>query len=90
VFLDGALRGGTIAGNLMLAQPEAMEPRNLLRLANGQPHPWRLGFFTCRRSPAATNALCHSSNPMPIRIPDYGLKTDRLQSGKPMGITSES
>jgi hypothetical protein len=41
-------------------------------------------------SPAATAALRHRSNPMPITVPTYNCKTDRLQFGTLIGITSES
>jgi hypothetical protein len=29
------------------------------------------------------------SDPMPITVPNYNRKTDRLQFGMPIGITSE-
>ena len=41
VFMDGALRNGTTAGDLMLAQSEGMEPQNFLQLAHGQPLLWQ-------------------------------------------------
>jgi hypothetical protein len=41
--------------------------------------------------PAATAALRRPlrSNPMPITVPNYNRKTDRLQFGTLIGITSE-
>jgi hypothetical protein len=38
----------------------------------------------------ATAALRRRSNPMPITVPNYNRKTDRLQFGTLIGITSES
>jgi hypothetical protein len=35
-------------------------------------------------------ALRRHSNPLPITVPIYNCKTDRLQFGTPIGITSES
>ena len=88
--MDGALGNGTTAGNLMLAQSEGMEPQNFLQLAHGQPLLWQLGVSTYQWSPAATAALRRRSNPMPITVPNYNRKTDRLQFGTLIGITSES
>jgi len=41
-------------------------------------------------SPAATAALRRHSNPMPLTVPNYNRKTDRLQFGTLIDITSES
>jgi hypothetical protein len=50
-----------------------------------------LSFSTFQWSiPAATAALRRRSNPMPITVPNYKPKTDRLQFGTAIGITSES
>jgi hypothetical protein len=89
--MDGALRDGTTAGDLMLAQSEGMEPQNLFQLAHAQPLLWQLvGISTSQWSPsAATAALRRRSNPMPITVPNYNRKTDRLQFGTLIGITSE-
>jgi hypothetical protein len=38
----------------------------------------------------ATAALRRRSNPMPIAVPNYNRKTDRLRIGMLIGITSES
>jgi hypothetical protein len=38
----------------------------------------------------ATTALRRRSNPMPISIPNYNRKTDRLRLGILIAITSES
>jgi hypothetical protein len=35
--MNGALRDGTTAGDLMLAQSEGMEPQNFPQFAHGQP-----------------------------------------------------
>jgi hypothetical protein len=67
-----------------------LEPQNFLQLAHGQPLLWQLGFSTYQWSPVATAALQLRSNPMPISIPNYNRKTDRLQFGTLIGITSES
>jgi hypothetical protein len=40
--------------------------------------------------PVATAALRRRSNLMPITVPNYNRKTDRLQFGLLIGITSES
>ena len=88
--MDGALGNGTTAGDLMLAQSEGMEPQNFFQLAHGQPLLWQLGVSTYQWSPAATAALRRRSNLMPITIPNYNRKTDRLQFGTLIGITSES
>jgi hypothetical protein len=89
--MDGTLRDGTTAGDLMLAQSEGMEPQNFLQLAHGQPHLWQLGFSTYQWSLiVATPALRRCSNPMPISVPNYNRKTDRHQIGTLIGITSES
>jgi hypothetical protein len=78
-----------------------MEPQNFFQLAHGQPLLWQLEsppksrvqvdriptFF--KWSPAATAALRRRSNPMPITVPNYNRKTDRLQFGTLIGITSE-
>src|ERR1700735_265957 len=52
VLVNGALRDGTTAGNLVLAQSEGMEPQNFLQLAHGQPLLWQLGVSTSQWSPA--------------------------------------
>src|SRR5450631_1412894 len=52
VLVDGALRDGATAGNLVLAQSEGMEPQNFLQLAHGQPLLWQLGVSTYQWSPA--------------------------------------
>jgi hypothetical protein len=88
--MDGALGNATTAGNLMLAQSEEMEPQNFLQLAHGQPLLWQLGFSTYQWNPVATTALRRRSNPMPITVPNYNRKTDRLPFGTLIGITSES
>jgi hypothetical protein len=89
--MDRALRNATTAGNLMLAQSQGLEPQNFLQLAHGQPLLWQLGSSTYQWSPsAATAALRRRSNPMPISVPNYNRKTDRLQFGTLIGITSES
>jgi hypothetical protein len=41
-------------------------------------------------NPIATAVLRRRSNPMPITVPNYNRKTDRLQFGTLIGITSES
>ena len=43
--------GGGIAGDLVLAQSEGMEPQNFLQLAHGQPFLWQRGFSTYQWSP---------------------------------------
>jgi hypothetical protein len=89
--MDGALRNATTAGDSMLAQSEGLEPQNFFQLAHGQPLLWQLGSSTYQWSPsAATAALRRRSNPMPISVPNYNRKTDRLQFGTLIGITSES
>jgi hypothetical protein len=88
--VDGALRDGATAGDLMLAQSEGLEPQNFLQLAHSQPLLWQLGFSTYQWTPVATAALRRRSNPMPISVPNYNRKTDRLQFGTLIGITSES
>jgi hypothetical protein len=89
--MDGALRNGTTAGDLMLAQSEGMEPQNFFQLAHGQPLLWQLGFSTYQWSTSvATAALRRRSDLMPITVPNYNRKTDRLQFGTLIGITSES
>jgi hypothetical protein len=88
--MDGTLRDGTTAGDLVLAQSEGMEPQNFLQLAHGQPLLWQLGVSTYQWSPIATAALRRHSDPMPITVPNYNRKTDRLQFGTLIGITSES
>src|SRR5579862_2410932 len=40
VLMDGALRNRTTAGDLMLAQPEGMEPQDFFQFAHGQPLLW--------------------------------------------------
>jgi hypothetical protein len=40
--------------------------------------------------PVATAALRRRSDLMPITVPNYNRKTDRLQFGLLIGITSES
>jgi hypothetical protein len=50
-----------------------------------------MGFSTYQWSPLpATAALHRRSNLMPIAVPNYNRKTDRLQFGMLIGITSES
>jgi hypothetical protein len=88
--VNGALRDGATAGNLVLAQSEGMEPQNFLQLAHGQPLLWQLGVSTSQWNPITTAALHRHSNPMPITVPNYNHKTDRLQFGMLIGITSES
>jgi hypothetical protein len=89
--MDGALRNATTAGDLMLAQSQGLEPQNFFQLAHGQPLLWQLGSSTYQWSPsAATAALRRRSNPMPISVPNYNRKTDRLRFGTLIGITSES
>jgi hypothetical protein len=57
---------------------------------HGQPLLWQLGFSTYQWSPSATTAaLRRCSNPMPISVPNYNCKTDRLRFGTLIGITSE-
>jgi hypothetical protein len=74
----------------MLAQPHGLEPQNFFQLAHGQPLLWQPGFSTYQWTPSATTAvLRRCSNPMPISIPNYNRKTDRLQFGTLIGITSE-
>src|SRR5207248_7376562 len=91
IFVDRALGNRTTAGDLMLAQSEGIEPQNFLQLAHGQPLLWQLGFSTYQWSPSATTAVLRRySNLMPISIPNYNRKTDRLQFGTLIGITSES
>ena len=46
VRVNGALRDGTTAGDLMLAHPEGMQPQYFLQLAHGQPFLWQRGFST--------------------------------------------
>jgi hypothetical protein len=87
--VDGALGNGTTAGDLMLAQSEAVEPQNFLQLAHGQPLLWQRGVSTYQWNPVATATLRFRSNLMPITIPNYNRKTDRLQFGTLIGITSE-
>jgi hypothetical protein len=41
-------------------------------------------------NPVATAALRRRSNLMPITVPNYNRKNDRLQFGTLIGITSES
>jgi hypothetical protein len=49
-----------------------------------------MGFSTFQWSiPTATAALRRRSNPMPITVPNYNRKTDRLPLGTLIGITSE-
>jgi hypothetical protein len=88
--MDSALGNRTTAGDLMLAQSEGMEPQNFLQLAHGQPLLWQLGVSTYQWSPVATAALRRYSNLMPITVPNYNRKTDRLQFETPIGISSES
>jgi hypothetical protein len=88
--MDGALRDGATAGDLVLAQSEGMEPQNFLQLAHGQPLLWQLGVSTYQWSPVTTAVLRRRSNLMPITVPNYNRKTDRLQFGTLIGITSES
>src|SRR5450759_6042889 len=90
ILVDGALRDGATAGDLVLAQSEGMEPQNFLQLAHGQPLLWQLGFSTYQWSPIATAALRRRSNLMSISIPNYNCKTDRHQFGMLIAITSES
>jgi hypothetical protein len=87
--MDSALRNGTTAGDLMLAQSEEMEPQNFLQLAHGQPLLWQLGVSTYQWSPVATAALRRCSNPMPIAVPNYNRKTDRHHFGMVIDISSE-
>jgi hypothetical protein len=47
------------------------------------------GASTYQWSSVATAALRRRSNPMPITIPNYNRKTDRLQFGILIDITSE-
>jgi hypothetical protein len=50
-----------------------------------------MGFSTFQWTfPAATAALRRRSNPMPITVPNYNRKSDRLRFGTLIGITSES
>jgi hypothetical protein len=88
--MDGALGNGATAGDLVLAQSEEMEPQNFLQLAHGQPLLWQLGVSTYQWNPVTTAALRRRSNLMPITVPNYNRKTDRLQFGTLIGITSES
>ncbi len=74
----------------MLAQSEGMEPQNFFQLTHSQPRLWQLGASTYQWRPVATAALRRRSNPMPITVPNYNRKTDRLQFGMLIGITSES
>src|ERR1700722_15496133 len=90
VLMDGTLRNGTTTGDLVLAQSEGMEPQNFLQLAHGQPLLWQLGVSTFQWSPVATAALRRRSNLMPITVPNYNRKTDRLTFGTLIAITSES
>src|ERR1035438_1891135 len=90
VLMNSALGNATTAGDLVLAQSEGMEPQNFLQLAHGQPLLWQLGVSTYQWSPVATAALRRHSDPMPITVPNYNRKTDRLQFGTLIGITSES
>jgi hypothetical protein len=48
------------------------------------------GFSTYQWTPATTAALRRHSNLMPITVLNYNRKTDRLQFGILIGITSES
>src|SRR5450755_4197599 len=52
ILMDGALRDGATAGDLVLAQSEGMEPQNFLQLAHRQPLLWQLGVSTYQWSPA--------------------------------------
>ena len=90
VLMDGALRDGATAGDLVLAQSEGMEPQNFLQLAHRQPLLWQLGVSTYQWSLIATAAL----RAIPIQCRSAfrttAVKTDRLQFGTLIGITSES
>ena len=90
VFMDGALGKRTTASDLMLAQSKGLEPQNFFQLTHGQPFLWQLGVSTYQWSQVTTAALRRRSNPMPITVPNYNRKTDRLQFGTLIGITSES
>src|SRR5262245_62027033 len=89
ILMDGALGNGTTAGDLMLAQSERLKPQNFLQLAHGQPLLWQLGVSTYPVESNRHGYLRRRSNPMPITIPNYNRKTDRLQFGTLIGITSE-
>ena len=88
--MNRALGKRTTAGDLMLAQSEGMEPQNFFQLAHSQPLLWQLGVSTYAVDPVATAALRRRSDLMPITVPNYNRKTDRLQFGILIGITSES
>ena len=72
-----------------------LEPQNFLQLAHSQPLLWQRelhlkldcgGEIHCKASPAATASLRAVPNPMPITVPNYSRKIDRLQFGTLIGI----
>src|SRR3954453_20627012 len=89
ILMDGALGNGTNAGDLMLAQSERLEPQNFLQLAHGQPLLWQLGVSTYPVESNRHGCLRRRSNPMPITVPNEHRKTNRLQFGTLIDITSE-
>src|SRR5450432_4843421 len=81
VLVDGALRDGATAGDLVLAQSEGMEPQNFLQLAHGQPLLWQLGVSTYQWSPAPRMPC--AAIPISCRSPF------RTTTVKLIGFTSE-
>jgi hypothetical protein len=47
------------------------------------------GEIHFKLSPRRHGCPARCSDPMAITVPNYGRKTDRLQFGMPIGITSE-
>ena len=87
--MDGALGDGATAGDLVLAQSEGLEPQNFFQLAHRQPLLWQLGVSTYqwRQSP---RLLCAPFQSNADQHSELQPKTDRLQFGTLIGITSES
>src|ERR1700733_432692 len=81
VLVNGALRDGTTAGDLVLAQSEGMEPQNFLQLAHGQPLLWQLGVSTS--SGIQSPRLPYAAIPIRCRSPF------RTTTVKPIGFSSE-
>jgi hypothetical protein len=72
--VDGALREGTTAGNLVLAQSERLEPQHFFQLAHGQPLLWQLGVLHFQWTLSPPRLPCAPLQSYPISVPNYHLE----------------
>ena len=91
VLMDGALRDGATAGDLVLAQSEGMEPQNFPSTCASS-----ASSVATRESPLTSGSLIATAalRAIPLQCRSAfrtsSRKTDRLQFGTLIGITSES